>query len=138
MNKGPMPEDKFHLSTSERLDAVKEWFKKEITESSNRFCSLFTFFFGVSSASLSVFLLLVKISKIPFNIPLVFAISCYLLSTFFIINELIREPEEASTKLNINEDYRNEYTVKREVIRRWYAAWLLAVIFSFMSLFLDL
>lgn len=119
------------------VNAVTDWSKKEVVDSSSAASDLGKFFFGVSSGSAGLIAVLVKVGGAPqFNmIPLAGSMVLYLVSVVFCV--FMVQPRVWS--MNGNTDLFDEY---RKSVHRvlfftwsWFLFWLIATILGAAALF---
>lgn len=117
-------------------EAIIDWAKKEITDSTDKLESLVKFLFTVSASSIVAFTAISRLTNTNIiGCYFILAIGFYLLSMFLLLTVLLRKCGDFVSEADLHTEF--EEDTKRIQFRcwLWFWLWLIAVIFSGVSIY---
>ena len=120
-------------------NAIEEWAKKEIVNTSDRTNAFLKFFFGVSLSSVAAFATILKLYKgevVTVDFLFYIAISFYLFSMLVILLSALRRQNSFNETTDLHSEYESDFNFFRNRMWAWFILWMLGLIFSGLSIYL--
>jgi hypothetical protein len=119
-------------------DSIKDWAKKEISDTTDRFEALIKFFFSVSLSSIvgfvAVFKLYNETNATP-NISFVFSVIFYVLSMWLLIRLTLREKKKFDSGTDLHDEFDKDFNNVKKQLLVWFFVWCGATLIAGWSIY---
>ncbi len=118
-------------------DAIKEWAKKEVADTTDRLEAFLKFFFGISLSSVAAYVAILKLyhgENVVVDVYFFAAIICFILSMLVIITSALREKGNFGENTDLHAEYEKDFEFYVSRMWIWFCFWIVALVFSGVSL----